>query len=186
MAAAVVDQDRRRIRQRGRHRVPESVIHAEGMDEDDRRGVFHASADFAGELRPVADLHSSRLSSGATLRGSMPGRSASGPHGCKLHTHIMRASKVPWAGKLSRRNGSLSACGRGKGEGPSRAQTRGKAPHPDRCAIRPLPACGARCAMRAETCESESPMLPFWAIRLLMSGMLARPRRSPCIGAASR
>jgi potassium-dependent mechanosensitive channel len=57
MAAAVVDQHRCRIRERGRHRVPERMIHAERMDEGDRCGVFHPSADFVGELRAVANLH---------------------------------------------------------------------------------------------------------------------------------
>ncbi len=57
MAAAVIDQHRRRFRQRGSDRVPEGVIHGQRMDEDDRRGVFHAAADFVGELGPVAGFH---------------------------------------------------------------------------------------------------------------------------------
>ncbi len=57
MAAAVIDQHRRRFRQRGGDRVPEGVIHAQRMDEGDRRGVLHAAADLEGELAPVAGFH---------------------------------------------------------------------------------------------------------------------------------
>ena len=95
MAAAIIDQHGGGFRQRRGDRVPEGVIHPEGMNEDDRRGVLHASAEFVGELRPVTDLHCRDCHLAQPCGGVMPDRSTSGPHGCQLHTHIMRASKVP-------------------------------------------------------------------------------------------
>src|SRR5262249_32065790 len=95
MAAAVIDQHGGGFRERRGHRVPEGVIHPEGMDEDDGRSVLQASAEFVGELRPVADLHCRDCHPMQSCGGAMPSRSASGPYGCQLHTHIMGSSKGP-------------------------------------------------------------------------------------------
>jgi hypothetical protein len=55
MAAAVIDEYRGLVGQRRRHRVPERVVHAERVDQHDRRRILQPSADFVDELHPVAE-----------------------------------------------------------------------------------------------------------------------------------
>ena len=44
------------LRERRRYRIPKGAIHAERMDQHDRRRIAHAPAQLIRELGAVADL----------------------------------------------------------------------------------------------------------------------------------
>ena len=68
VAAAIIHQNRGRIRQRRRHRVPERVIHRQRMDEDDRRCGCCPATHRVGEPRAVAHLHMGQCHANVPLR----------------------------------------------------------------------------------------------------------------------
>ena len=56
MPAAIIDEHCGLVGERRRHRVPESVVHAERMDEHDRRRILEPPANVVDELYAVAEL----------------------------------------------------------------------------------------------------------------------------------
>ena len=81
MAAAVIDQHRGLVGQRRRHRVPERVVHAERMDEHDRRRILHAVRGF----RRRAPRRRGAWSWPSSFHATLSGRRGIRPEGSYIH-----------------------------------------------------------------------------------------------------